>query len=135
MNMLAYSSASRVYARKIGDMDEGVVERRKNSGNTKHQLAVANLRAEGDVLLSGTGSFLGRHGDRFRGLSIWLVEIVAKISRNSNVCEVGGAPLSTELSTSAIFLMTRTFRFRASTISFFPQQIHLPPVSMQFDDL
>jgi hypothetical protein len=107
--MFAYSCASRVYVREIGDMDEGVVERRKDSGNSKNHLTLPDLRTERDILLSGTGSFLGRHGDRFRGLSIWLVEIVAKISRNSNVCDVGAAPLSPELSTSAIFLKNINF--------------------------
>lgn len=74
------------YLPQIGDVDEGVVERREDTGNAEDELAcnglgqrsvllrvrgleergaailtLTDLRSEGDVLLRGAGGLLGRH--------------------------------------------------------------------------
>lgn len=48
-------------ATQIGDVDEGVVERSEDTGNAEDELTLADLGAQGDVLLGGTLSLLGRH--------------------------------------------------------------------------
>lgn len=50
-------------ATQIGDVDEGVVERGEDSRNAKDKFTLANLGAEGDVLLGRTGDLLGGHFD------------------------------------------------------------------------
>jgi len=49
-------------AREIGDVDEGIIKRRKYSCNSENKLPVSDLRAEGDVLLGGACGLLWRHG-------------------------------------------------------------------------
>ena len=46
-------------ARKIGDMDEGVVEGGVDVGNTENELAFADLGAERDGFGSGSLGLLG----------------------------------------------------------------------------
>jgi hypothetical protein len=77
-----------VYSRKIGNVNEGIVEGGEDAGNTENELACSSLvlfptpnfrnfqhtvtgeGAEGDVLLSGGGSLLaGGHCDGW-----WLVD-------------------------------------------------------------
>ena len=50
----------RFLPRQIGDMDEGVVEGRKDVRNAKHQLTLSDLGPEGDgVLFLGCFNFFG----------------------------------------------------------------------------
>lgn len=46
-------------ATEIGNVDEGIVEGGKDTGNAKDELAITDGRTEGDVLLGSAGSLLG----------------------------------------------------------------------------
>ena len=42
-------------------MDEGVVERGEDTSDAENEFTLADVGAEGDVLLGSTGGFLRRH--------------------------------------------------------------------------
>ena len=46
---------------EIGDVDEGIVEGGKDTSDAENEFTLADVGAEGDVLLGSTGGFLRRH--------------------------------------------------------------------------
>jgi hypothetical protein len=56
--MLTSNTDDGFTARKIGDVNEGIVEGGEDVGNAEDELAFTDLRTEGDSLLDG-GRLLG----------------------------------------------------------------------------
>ena len=46
---------------EIGDVDEGIVEGGEDTSDAENEFTLADVGAEGDVLLGSTGGFLRRH--------------------------------------------------------------------------
>lgn len=89
-------------ARQIGDVDEGVIERGKDTGNTEDEFTLADLGSELDVLLRSAGNLLlGRHfgGNYDLGVTGGFVMLSATAKTNFLV---GGNRLCAEKRNAAV---------------------------------